>query len=157
MLGHLLIALAQMYAGLMAPSFSDIVTIHVGKSIIYTGESNRIDIEVIVRKGYHIQANVVDDESLIPTTLEIRSNEYITIRKQEFPRSKKFKLEGTDSYLNVYDGKFLVKLFIDPLKAGPESKYILEARLRYQACDSKSCLFPRTIDFSIPLEIKNKK
>jgi hypothetical protein len=154
--GWILIALAHIYAGSM-PSSSDIVTIHVSESIVYTGESNRVEIEVNVKEGYHIQANEVNDESLIPTTLEIKSNEYFAIGKQEFPRTKKFKLEGTDSFLNVYDGKFLVKLFLDPLKTAAESKYILEARLRYQACDSKSCLFPRTVDFSIPVEVKGKK
>lgn len=156
MSGWILIALAHVYAGSI-PSSSDIVTIKVSESIVYTGESSRVEIEVNVKEGYHIQANEVSDESLIPTTLEIKNNEYLTIRKQKFPRTKKFKLEGTDSFLNVYDGKFLIKLFFDPLKTGAQSKYILEARLRYQACDSKSCLFPRTIDFSIPIEIKGKK
>jgi uncharacterized protein len=157
MLGWLLIALAYIYGGSLPLSSPDIVTIQVIDSIVYSGKSNKVEIEVNVKDGYHIQANEVNDESLIPTTLEITSNEYLITRKQEFPRSKKFKLEGTDRFLNVYDGKFLIKLFIDPPKTAAESKYFLEARLRYQACDSKSCLFPRTINFSIPLEIKNKK
>jgi uncharacterized protein len=157
MLGWLLIALAYIYVGSLPLSSPDIVTIQVIDSIVYTGKSNKVEIEVNVKEGYHIQANEVSDESLIPTTLEITSNEYLTTRKQEFPRSKKFKLEGTDRFLNVYDGKFLIKLFIDPPKTAAESKYCLEARLRYQACDSRSCLFPRTIDFSIPLQVKSKK
>jgi len=139
------------------PLSVDIVTVHVSESIVYAGESNRVEIGVNVKEGYHIQANSVNDESLIPTSLEIETNEFLTISKKEFPLSKQFKLEGTDSFLNVYDGKFLVKLFLDPDKNAKEGKYVLAARLHYQACDSKSCLFPRTVDFSIPIEVKAKK
>ena len=156
MTGRLLIGLIYLYAGNMLPSV-DIVTIHTRESIVYTGESNGVEIGVNVKEGYHIQANSVNDESLIPTTLEIETNEFLTISKKEFPPSKQFKLEGTDSFLNVYDGKFQVKLFLDPDKNVPEGKYVLAARLHYQACDSKRCLFPRIVDFSIPIEVKAKK
>ena len=155
MIGGLLI-LTCIYASSM-PASPDIATVHVKESIVYTGKGNWIEIEVSVKEGYHIQANKVKDESLIPTTLEIKGNEFLIVKKHEFPRSKQFKLEGTDNFLNVYDGTFLIKLFLGPVKNAAEGKYELTARLRYQACDSRSCLFPRTIDFSIPVVIRKKK
>ena len=136
---------------------SDIVTIHVAESIVYNGESNRIEIEVSVKEGYHIQANEVNDEALIPTTLQIENNAFLVISKQEFPPGKQFKLEGADNLLDVYDGEFRIKLFLEPVQPAAESKHVLKARLRYQACDSKRCLFPRTIDFLIPVEVKSRK
>ncbi len=134
-----------------------IVTINVTESIIHVGVSAMIPISVEVKDGYHIQANGVNDESLIPTTLEVSDNKNIIINKQEFPPGKQFKLEGTDSFLNVYDGKFLIKLFISPVAKAPTGKCNLGAKLRYQACDSKSCLFPKVIDFLIPVEVKTIK
>jgi len=116
-----------------------------------------ISIVVEVKKGYHVQANTVNDESLIPTTLEVNYVENMTLRKQEFPPAKQFKLEGTDSFLNVYDGQFLIKLFVTPGLEIQVGKYALEAKLRYQACDSRSCLFPRNIDFSIPIDVRALK
>lgn len=140
------------------PLSPDIVTVQVGESVVYAGESNWVEVGVTVKEGYHIQANKVNDESLIPTTLEIKNNKFLTISKQEFPPSKQFKLEGTDNSLDVFDGKFLIKLLLDPvITKDAESKYVLAARLRYQACDSRSCLFPKSIDFSIPIEVKTKK
>ena len=50
--------------------------------------------EIEIKKGYHIQANKVNDELLVPTTIEINEDKNITTGRQEFPPSKKFKLEG---------------------------------------------------------------
>src|SRR5688572_27019770 len=99
MINWLFIGLMHINAGTIAP---DIVTVRVSESIVYAGESNSVEIGVNVKEGYHIQANIVKDESLIPTTLEIATNEFLTITNQEFPPSKQFKLEGTDSSLVVF-------------------------------------------------------
>ena|SRR5258708_5074035 len=133
-----------------------IVTVNVRETVVYVGSNAVVEISVDVKEGYHIQAKEVNDESLIPTTLEVERNEYIQV-EQGFPPSKQFKLEGTDNVLQVYDGKFLIKLFLFPVAKAQARKYVLSSKLKYQACDSKSCLFPRVIKFSIPLEIKPKK
>lgn len=136
------------------PTPPAIVTVTVTESIAYAGVSSTIEIWVDVKDGYHIQANKVNDESLIPTTLEVTGNGPITITNQEFPLSKQFRLEGTENYLDVYDGKFPIKLFLKPDVKTKAGSYVLNGTLRYQACDSRSCLFPRVIEFSIPVEIK---
>jgi len=152
----LVISFTYLYGGNMLQTSLGIVAVNVNETITYVDVSTVIEVGVEVKEGYHIQANKVSDESLIPTTLQVNNTEFITINKQEFPPSKQFKLEGTDSFLNVYDGKFLIKLFLTPVAETKVGKYILSAKLRYQACDSKSCLFPRVIDFSIPVEVKTK-
>ena len=147
----LIISFAYLLADPTPPA---IVTVNVTESIVYVGIGTMIPIWVEVKQGYHIQANTVNDESLIPTTLEVNDDKNIAIIKQEFPPDKKFQLEGTDTFLNVYDGKFLIKLFLNPVAKTQIGKYVLNAKLRYQACDSISCLFPRVIEFSIPVEVK---
>lgn len=147
----LIISFAYLLANPTPPA---IVTVNVTESIVYAGTSAMIPISVEVKEGYHIQANRVNDESLIPTTLEVSDDKNITIIRQEFPPDKKFKLEGSDIFLNVYDGKFLIKLFLNPVAKTLTGKYVLSAKLRYQACDSRSCLFPRVVDFSIPVKVK---
>src|SRR5258708_4264614 len=142
--------------GNVAQTSPAIVTINVNESIVYVDVSTVIEILVNVKEGYHIQANKVSDESLVPTTLEVNNTELIVINKIEFPLSKQFKLEGTDSFLNVYDGKFVIKLFLNPQVKTKTGKHILRAKLKYQACDSRSCLFPKAADFLIPIEVKTK-
>jgi hypothetical protein len=147
----LILLLTCLFAGAIPPTDKSLVTVSVNESVVYIGMNTIIAISVEVAKGYHIQVNKVNDESLIPTTLEVKEVRGITISRQQFPPGKKFKLEGSDSFLNVYDGKFLIKLFISPGTELQPGNYILGAKLRYQACDSRTCLFPRVIDFSIPV------
>jgi hypothetical protein len=134
----------------------DIVTVHVNESIVREGKSNMMLISVEVKEGYHVQANRVNDDSLIPTTLELNDDEGIVVSRKKFPAGKKFRLEGTDTFLKVYDGKFPIKLFLEPGAKARSGRYTLAAKLQYQACDSRRCFFPRVIDFPIPVEIKLK-
>jgi len=134
-----------------------LVTVSVDESKIYVGLKTIISIWVEVKKGYHVQANKVNDELLVPTTLEVNDVKGIIISQKEFPPGEQFKLDGTDTFLSVYDGKFLIKLFLSPVAEMKAGNYVLDAKLRYQACDSRSCLFPRVIDFSIPVEVQTKR
>ena len=151
----LIMLLTYLHGGDLLQTSPAIVTVNVNECEVYIGASTMIEIIVNVKEGYHIQANTVNDESLVPTTLAVEHNEFIQVEKV-FPPSKPFKLDGTDNSLNVYDGKFLIKLFLSPVAKTERGKYVLRSKLRYQACDSKSCLFPRNVDFSIPIEIKGK-
>ena len=132
---------------------ADILKIKVPEIVVYAGKSSVIKMEIEIKKGYHIQANKVNDESLIPTTLEITEDKNITTGRQKFPTAKKFKLEGTDNFLDVYDGVFEIRIPLKTVKKIPKGKYIINAKLYYQACDNRTCLFPKTIRFSIPVKI----
>lgn len=132
----------------------DLVKITIDKVIIYAGKSSMIKVGVEVKKGYHIQANKVSDEFMIPTVLEIKSVRNILLDKQLFPSSKKFKLVGTDNYLDVFDGIFEIGVPFQTKAKINKGKYSLEAKLHYQACDSKRCLFPKNVNFVIPIEVR---
>lgn len=131
----------------------DLVTVVVPETRLREGHTATVEISVIVKEGFHIQANEVDDESLIPTSLVVDGGDNIITVRDKFPRGKKFKLEGTDTFLKVYDGKFPVRVYLTPVVGSQAGKYNLPARLQYQACDSRTCLFPRVLEFSVPVEI----
>lgn len=136
------------------PLQRDVVSVSVEETVVNRGKDNRVTVWVEVQEGYHIQANEVSDESLIPTTLVVDSTRNLGVSRQKFPRRKKFRLEGTDMVLDVYDGKFPVTLYIRVAPGVPAGKTTLNARLRYQACDARTCFFPRVVEFSIPVEVR---
>ena len=133
----------------------DIITLVVPEVILSAGESSKIRIQVQVKEGFHIQGNILNDESLIPTTLTLGYTEGLQAGKPSFPRAKKFKLEGSEQPFEVFDGSFEI---IVPLQTGGLKKgtYRLEANLHYQACDSRTCFFPKTKTFSIPVKVTGK-
>lgn len=130
-----------------------IVTVTVPEIIVQAGNSGTINVQVSIKKGYHIQANKVNDEFIIPTTIEIDGREIITTGEQLFPESKKFKLEGTADNLFVYDGNFRIAIPFKTEEKAQKGKYKFEAKLHYQACDAKTCFFPKTVVFLVTIRI----
>jgi hypothetical protein len=134
-------------------SVDSIVKVNAPEVTAYAGKSGEIHIYVTIKKGYHIQANKVNDDFIIPTTFEINTGEIITTGKQSFPSGKKFRLEGTSDYLRVYDGVFKITIPFKTFEKIQKGKYTLDAKLHYQACDNKTCYSPKTVVFSIAVKV----
>jgi DsbC/DsbD-like thiol-disulfide interchange protein len=132
---------------------SDVLKVTVPEVVVSAGENSVIKVKVEIKKGYHIQANKVKDDLLIPTTLEMNGDKNITTGEQKFPPAKKFKLEGTDNFLDVYDGVVEIGIPFKTIKEIAKGRYLLNAKLNYQACDHRTCLFPKTIGFSITVKV----
>ncbi len=145
--------LAIFLASSLTVSNDEIVKVDTQKIILNAGSDLPISIAIEVRNGYHIQANKAGSD-LIPTTLEIKCDKEITIRNQVFPPAKKFKLEGTDEYLDVYDGRFDIRLFFTTQTGIKKGMHHVDGKLNYQACDSMRCLFPRSLEFSLNVEFR---
>jgi len=132
---------------------ADILKITVAEVVVHAGKSSVIKMEIEIKEGYHIQANKVKDGLLIPTTVKIDEDKNITTGRQKFPSAKKIKLEGTDDFLDVYDGVFEITIPIKTVAKTPKGEHILDAKFHYQACDNRTCLFPKSIGFSISIKI----
>ena len=149
----LTIFLLQLLTGDPEKSPDDIVQLKIPEIIVSSGKNGVIQIDVTVKKGYHIQANKVKDEFIIPTTLEITASDIITTDKQLFPAGKKFRLEGTKDHLLVYDGDFKIKVPFRTKENLEKGKYKLDAKFHYQACDNKTCFSPKDIEFFILVSV----
>jgi hypothetical protein len=134
-------------------SADSIVKINAPEVIADAGKSGEIHIYVTIKKGFHIQANKVNDDFIIPTTLEINTGEIIETGKQSFPSGKKFRLQGTSDYLLVYDGVFKITIPFKTSEKIQRGNYTLDAKLHYQACDDKTCLSPKAAVFSVTIKV----
>ncbi len=132
----------------------DFVQVTVPEVSAESGTMTTVVVGVKIRNGYHIQGHRLSDEYLVPTTIEAQSNESIVLEEQEFPESKSLTLAGSDDPLHVYDGNLEVHLVVKVREAVPKGIAELSATLQYQACDARSCLSPRTLDFVIPIKVQ---
>ncbi len=119
---------------------------------IEIGKSSEIVIKSVVKNGYHIQANPVADEFLIPTRVTIKSADGFRIGEPVYPVGKPFSFQGMGDKFSVYGGEFMVKLPITLASSVAPKEYLLEGELHYQACDSATCLAPRTIPFELKIQ-----
>ncbi len=63
------------------------------------------------------------------------------------------KYSFSDKPLSVYTGGFeLVTRFKVPATAAP-GLLVVAGKLRYQACNDRMCLAPKTVDISLPVDV----
>jgi peroxiredoxin len=106
-----------------------------------------------IKEGYHIQANKVNDDNLIPVKLEFETVEGISMGEPVFPGWREFKMEGTPDPFLVFDEILDVKIPVSVDHRKISGDLLLKGNLYYQACDSKKCFFPRDFRFEVNLTI----
>jgi hypothetical protein len=132
----------------------EIVRATARKVTTRAGEISRIDISVSVKDGYHIQSNKINNEFIIPTTVKLNPDNGFKIKKIVFPSSKKFKLEGFDNDLEVYDGNFDIGVTLRTANSIERGIHHLRGELNYQACDSVRCFSPKGVPFLIEVAVQ---
>jgi hypothetical protein len=136
-------------------SLSAVVNVGAPEKLI--GKRDQVvtaDFVIQVKSGYHVNSNTPADEYLIP--LKFTWNEdVVKVQEIVYPKPKLEKFDFSTKPVSVFDGdiKTQAKFKISP--TAPPGLTHLNGKLRYQACNDRMCLPPRTLDVKIPLEIRN--
>ncbi|MEZ6123870.1 MAG: protein-disulfide reductase DsbD family protein [Planctomycetaceae bacterium] len=101
-----------------------------------------VAIELQVAEGWHINANPADPDFLVPTTIELKTDQKVKLKEVRFPKSHKLKVEGSDQPYHVYDGKAIAYGLLVLSETGASEFAELEFRVRFQGCNSTQCLPP---------------
>jgi hypothetical protein len=122
-------------------------------------EQKPVQIEVKVLKGFHLQANPASRENLIPTELIFDPSPLLQISSPNYPQGTPFRFSPVGNEILTYSGSFQIGVQISRLpaaaKAGAGSAQkttLLKGKLRYQACDEKTCLRPSALPFEFWVE-----
>ena len=108
---------------------------------IPAGKSAAVVLHFRVAPGLHINSHVPKDEFLIPTALIIPAGSGVNLDAANYPRGADFTLPADpQTKLNVYTGEFAIEAHIT---AAP-GDHLVQARLRFQACDQSQCMPPKT-------------
>lgn len=120
---------------------------------IASGEERNISLFFIITEGYHIQADQVKDENLIPSVLSFDASEEIIIGDPVFPKPEEFKMNGVEEALPVFSD---VLEIIVPVKAEKSlgKEVFVKGNLHYQACDESQCFFPRDLEFNMKINFE---
>jgi len=106
-----------------------------------------------LKPGYHLNSNTPNEEFLIPIRLTWNSAAVEAVSVQ-YPKPTTEKTEFSEKPLSVFTGDFeIVTKFRRAAKASPGPGF-LNGKLRYQACNDKMCLPPKTLDVKVPLLVE---
>ena len=112
-----------------------------------------VKVSAELRSGFHVNSNKPADEYLIPLRLTWQAAP-LQVEEVEYPKAESVKSDFSDKPLSVYSGKFdlITKMKVpSTATAGP---VLATGKLKYQACNDKMCLPPRTIEVPLTIEIQ---
>ncbi len=120
---------------------------------VLPGGKAQVRIAVLIASGFHIQANPASDPYLVPTKFELQGSRGVFADAPKYPPGKQYRLAGSSQDLSTYEGTIELSV---PLRAAEDAvpgDWILRGKLRYQACDARSCLPPASLDVSVPVHV----
>lgn len=110
-----------------------------------------IELHFRINDGLHVNSHTPHEPELIPTNLVVPEIAGVKVLGVDFPQGTEYSLAADPSKkLSVYTGEFTLKMKVQ-IQPGD---HLLQAGLRFQACDTNSCYPPRTIPVAIDLQGK---
>ena len=118
---------------------------------IPAGKSSPVALHFRIRQDLHINSHKPTSDYLIPTVFSIPESSGVRLESATYPAGADFTLPVDPSTkLSVYSGDFAIQARI----VASQGDHLVEAKLRYQACDQNVCLPPKTI--TVPIDVVGK-
>jgi hypothetical protein len=112
------------------------------QATVAAGKASTIALHFRIAAGLHINSHTPKDEYLIPTTFSIPGGAGARLESASYPAGTDFVLAlDPGTKLSVYTGEFVIQARI----VAAAGEHLVEAKLRYQACDNNACMPPKTI------------
>lgn len=117
------------------------------------GSAADATIKLKIANGYHINGNPAS-KFQIATALDVSPGAGITAVKTIYPPSITKKFSFADEPITVYEGEAVIKQTLRAEAAAQKGTQTLRGKLKVQPCDDHVCYPPRTLEVSLPVNIK---
>ena len=113
---------------------------------VVADKASPVDLHFKIAAGLHINSHTPHTEDLIPTVFKVPDGFGVKLDKVDYPVGKDFAFElDPKEKLSVYTGEFVIHTELLAAKG----EHLVEATLKYQACDNQTCMPPKTIPVAI--------
>jgi hypothetical protein len=120
---------------------------------IFVGHETTITIPVRVADGHRVQANPASNEFLVPLQLEFEEVDGLVFGPAVYPKSEPYLLHGSEEVLETYVGELEVEMWVSATEGAAPGEYRASGELRFQACNSRMCLFPSSVPVELSLVV----
>jgi hypothetical protein len=135
-------------------SLSSVVNVVAPEKVIAKRNATQtIDFRVQVKSGYHVNSNTPDDEYLIPLKFTF-DPAAVQVTDVVYPKPSMEKFQFSNKPMSVFQGDFKTQAKLKVPATAPAGPSTLIGKLRYQACNDRMCLPPRTLEIKIPVEVR---
>lgn len=118
-------------------------------------QGRRFEIAAVaqVAEGYHVQANKVLEDYLIPLTVTAELPAGFRLLNTAYPKAQLKKFPFAAEPMAVYEGRFTVRMMLEAEAGAPTGTVKIPLTLRFQACNDQLCLPPARLPLSAEFEV----
>jgi DsbC/DsbD-like thiol-disulfide interchange protein len=121
------------------------------KLVVKRGENAVSTLILTVKEGYHVNSNTPAEAYLIPLKITWDPAGPLEAVEVAYPKPKQEKYEFSEKPLSVFDGEIGLKTTFKRSATAAPGPASLSGKIRYQACNDKMCLPPKTLEVRLPL------
>ncbi|MCX6562527.1 MAG: protein-disulfide reductase DsbD family protein [Candidatus Aminicenantes bacterium] len=120
---------------------------------VHPGGILKVAVRVKIDKDWHVHADRVSDEFLVPTSLVFTETAGIQVLEIVYPKRILGKYDYSETAIEVFEGEFLIGALVQAAPDAPLKRLTLPAALKYQACNNRGCLPPQQSDIKIEFDV----
>ena len=106
-----------------------------------------------LKAGYHSNSNFPADDYLIPLKLTWIPGP-VTVEQVSYPKSQQEHFAFSPKPVSVFTGTFVVETKFKVSPTAPTGAAKIRGKIRYQACNEKECLPPKSFEVEVPIDIQ---
>ena len=125
----------------------------IEKLTIKRGATNDVKLKAELQPGFHVNSNAPADEFLIPLKLTW-AKEPLETEQVTYPKPQFEKYAFSPNPVSVFGGTFEIGTRFKALPSSNPGLAQMTGKLRFQACNNKECLPPRTIDVRFTVDLQ---
>lgn len=147
------LALAPAAVFLLAQSSGVLTVAPLERAVAKRGGTFTGKLTAELRQGFHVNSNTPADEYLIPLRLTW-TNSPLQVEQVTYPKPQLETYDFSPKPVSVFSGTFdILTRFKVPPNIAP-GLAMVTGKLRYQACNNKECLAPKTVDVQLPVNVE---
>ncbi len=121
-------------------------------SIRLTGQIFKVELNVKIAEGWHINTNPAAQPNLIPTAVTVDAAAPVELVSVKYPRGAAAHFTFSDDALTVYEGEITISVQLrrKPKEASDAASPVA-LHLTYQPCNDRQCLLPNVLEIPLAL------
>lgn len=122
-------------------------------SALKPGGGGTLKLALRLQPGWHVNSNAPLESYLIPTTVRVTAPPGWRVGALRYPAGKRVKLPFSPNPMSLYEDQVTWSVPITVPAGASAGTVKVTAELRYQACDSKTCLPPSSLTLHLPAKV----
>ena len=110
-----------------------------------------------ISSGVRVMSNPASSEFLVPLEILLEDSDGLVFGPPTYPDAEFYLLEGEDEPLLTYVGTFEVVVPLAVDEDATPGEHTVPAELRYQACNSRMCLFPESMEIELVIVVSSNE